>query len=115
MHEYSIVQALMDKVMVHARTRRATSVHRLALRLGELSGVDPGLLETAWRTCRVGTICDVAELAVEIVPAEWRCPSCGRSMPKGSVLACSRCNLPATLRRGDEIVLERIEMEVIDV
>lgn len=55
MHEYSIIQALLDRVDEEVRRRGATAVHRLDVSLGELSGVDPGLLATAFETFRAGT------------------------------------------------------------
>jgi hydrogenase nickel incorporation protein HypA/HybF len=81
MHEYSIVQALYDKVTAQAAERRATRVHEVQVRIGDLSGVDVGLLETAWNTFRVRTICETAPMQVARVP-------------------------------GDDLVLERIVMEV---
>ena len=112
MHEYSIVQALYARVEAEAAARGATAVHALELRVGELSGVDAGLLETAWRTFRVRTICDRAPLTIQIVPAEWACGTCGAPVLKGAVLSCASCGSPARLRQGDEIVLDRIELEV---
>ena len=58
MHEYSIVQSLVNRVEEEARARGATGVHRVGVRLGELSGVDPESLATAYHTFRVGTICE---------------------------------------------------------
>ena len=81
MHEYSIVQALYDKVAAQAAERRATRVHEVRVRIGDMSGVDVGLLDTAWRTFRVNTICEDAPMEVERVA-------------------------------GDDLVLERIVMEV---
>jgi hydrogenase nickel incorporation protein HypA/HybF len=112
MHEYSIVQALVERVGVEAQAQGATAVHRLSIRIGELSGVDPDLLTTAYDTFRERTICDRAELDLQIVPARWECPECGRVIARGEVLTCSRCQLPARLSQGDEIMLDRIELEV---
>ena len=112
MHEYSIVQALMDRVGAEARARGATAVHRLSIRIGELSGVEPVLLTTAYETFRTRTICEHADLAVQIVDARWECPGCGRAIGRGDRLACAACALPARLVEGDEITLDRIEMEV---
>jgi hydrogenase nickel incorporation protein HypA/HybF len=111
-HEYSIVRALMDRVAGEARARGATAVHRLSIRIGELSGVEPTLLTTAYETFRARTICERAELAVQIVDARWECPRCGHEIARGSRLACAACALPARLVEGDEIMLDRIEMEV---
>jgi hydrogenase nickel incorporation protein HypA/HybF len=112
MHEYSIVQALVERVGVEARAQGATAVHRLSIRVGELSGVDPGLLTTAYDTFRERTICEGAELDLQIVPARWECPECGQVIQPGDVLTCQACALPARLAQGDEIMLDRIELEV---
>ena len=118
MHEYSIVQALYDSVVAQAAAHGAASVQGVRVRIGELSGVDPGLLETAWRTFRVRTICEHAPMEVEIVAARWACPVCATSaaaiidVPRGAVLRCPDCGAAVRLAQGDEIVLNRIVMEV---
>ena len=76
MHEYSIVQSLYDSVMTHAAARGIGTVQQVRVRIGELSGVDVGLLDTAWRTFRVRTPCEAAEMLVDVVPARWECPAC---------------------------------------
>ncbi len=113
MHEYSLVQALVDRVGVEAQSRRAVAVHRVVVSVGELSGVDPELLATAYQTFRAGTGCERAELEIRRVEAAWACPACSRRLPRGAPLACPECGRPAELPPGaDEILLERIEMEV---
>ncbi len=112
MHEYSIVEALVEQVASEARARHASAVHRVAVRIGELSGVEIDLLTTAYRTFRDRTICADAELHVTRVPATWACRSCGAPVKPGEVLRCPRCGSPARLVCGDEILLDRIEMEV---
>ena len=112
MHEYSIVQALLERVASEARVRQATSVHRVSVRIGELSGVEPELLATAFETFRERTICERAELDLQTVTARWECPRCGRDIRRGEVLTCASCATPARLAAGDEIMLDRIEMEV---
>jgi hydrogenase nickel incorporation protein HypA/HybF len=112
MHEYSIVQALVERVAVEAHARGATAVHRLSVRIGDLSGVEVELLTTAYETFRERTICEHAALDVQRVPAHWECPDCVRAIGPGELLRCPRCGVPARLTEGDEIVLDRIEMEV---
>jgi len=112
MHEYSIVQSLYDAVAAQAAARGGKAVHALRVRIGEMSGVDPGLLDTAWRTFRVRTICEDASLEVQIVAAEWQCSLCGAEVRRGGVLTCAACGAPAKLKQGDEILLDRIVMEV---
>lgn len=85
---------------------------RVQVRLGELSGVDPGLLQTAFELSRDRTVCERAVLELVQVPAAWRCRACSRDIPAGAALVCPACGAPAALLAGDEILLERIEMEV---
>lgn len=115
MHEYSIVQALLQRVEAEARERHASSIARIRVALGELSGVDPELLSSAYGVFRERTLCHGADLEIRAVPARWVCPSCGRSLARGEALRCLPCQAPARLAAGDEIVLEQIEMEVADV
>ncbi len=112
MHEYSIVSALIDQVDELAAGREATAVHRLEVRIGELSGVEIELLETAFDLFRERTICAGATLEVRPVPARWACPRCDCQVTRGAVLRCPDCAVPARLVEGDEIILDRIEMEV---
>lgn len=112
MHEYSIVQALLQRIGQEAGERGATSVHRVRVSIGELSGVEADLLATAFELFREGTLCDAADLDIERVPARWACPRCEARFAKGDVLRCATCALPAQLSGGDEITLDRIEMEV---
>jgi hydrogenase nickel insertion protein HypA len=112
MHEYSIVQALLEQVEQQAAAHRARAVHRLHLRVGELSGVEIPLLAAAWEAFRERSACARAELEIHPVAARWSCPGCARVFAAGERLRCPDCERPAALRAGDEIVLERIEMEV---
>lgn len=113
MHEYSLVQSLVSRVEVEARKREALAVHALSVRVGELSGVDPELLQTAYDTFRAGTICERATLTLTPVPATWSCPRCKAPIAKGAVLRCPACDVPAQLDAGsDALTLDGIEMEV---
>lgn len=115
MHEYSIVAALVEQVGRHARAHGARRIERLHVRIGELSGVEVPLLTAAYAVFRERTICEGAALEVQSVEALWRCPACERAIARGAAPRCPECRRPARLERGDEIVLERIEMEVDDV
>ncbi len=113
MHEYSLVEALVRRVEAEARQRGALAIHRLSVRVGELSGVDPDLLATAYETFRAGTICERAPLSVSRVPASWSCPTCRIPIERGAVLRCAACGEPARLDDGgDALLLDGIEMEV---
>jgi hydrogenase nickel incorporation protein HypA/HybF len=115
MHEYSIVQSLMGHIEAQARAHGATAVRHVAVRIGELSGVDPELLQSAYDLVRERSICAGAPLSITAVAAQWVCRQCSRAVPSGGPLRCPACAAPARLVSGDEILLERLELEVPDV
>ena len=112
MHEYSLIQSLVERVETEAAARSASAVHRLRVRIGEHAGVDVDLFKTAYLTFRERTVCEHAALDVVVVPVEWACSACGARIEQGRPLRCPDCLAPATLVAGDEIILDRIEMEV---
>jgi hydrogenase nickel incorporation protein HypA/HybF len=112
MHEYSLMLALMERVEQEAASRRAVAVRRVRIRIGELSGVEPELLESAFSIVRVGTICENAAVEITRVPAQWECARCQTPLKAGDLLQCAACGAPARLASGDEMLLEQIEMEV---
>lgn len=112
MHEWSIVEALLARVDEEVRAQGASRVHRLRVRLGALSGVEPTLLASAYEIFRAGTACADAPLDLVTGGARWRCRWCEVDVPVDGGLECPRCRDRAGLAAADEIVLERIEMEV---
>ena len=119
MHEYSIIQSLVSRVESEAAAVTEASasavVRKLYVRIGDASGVDRGLLATAFDTFRAGSICAEASMEITAVPVRWACPGCRSEIPTGEILRCMDCKRPAQLIEGDEIYLDRIELEVDDV
>ena len=112
MHEYSLVSSLLDRIEAEAVVRRAVAVHRVRVKVGELSGVETDLLRTAYELLRERSVCAGAELEIESESARWQCPRCEGEAPIGGALRCPRCDLPLGLVAGNDIILEQIEMEV---
>jgi hydrogenase nickel incorporation protein HypA/HybF len=97
-----------------AAARDARCVTQVTVRAGILTGVVPELLTRAYEMARVGTLLDGAPLIVEIVPAQARCPACGReSSFEDFALVCPSCGgIGLEVMSGDEILLTRLELEV---
>ena len=112
MHEYGLVQALLERVTHEVAAHDAAAVHRLTVRIGPLAGVDRELFAEAYRLSRPGTRCEHAELLLTTEETDWRCGACGAAIAEGAALVCPTCGWPARLAGGDAIVLERIELEV---
>jgi hydrogenase nickel insertion protein HypA len=112
MHEYSVIQALVDSVETHAAAHAGAAVKSLRVSIGELAGVDATLLASAYEVFRGGTICADALLEIVPVQARWSCSKCGVDIARGERLRCESCGGEAKLACGDEILLDRIELEV---
>jgi hydrogenase nickel incorporation protein HypA/HybF len=109
------VSALVDRVQREADAHPGADVQRLHVRIGEVAGVEIELLRTAFMTFREHSVCAEAELTITRIAAAWRCSRCDREIAAGAILTCPACKRPARLVAGDDIILERIEMEVPDV
>lgn len=115
MHEYGLVQVLLERAEAEARARGATRVVRVHVAIGERAGVEPELLGRAWDTFRERTVCEGAPLELRSVPVAWDCPRCSAPIAPGSVLRCPSCGVPARMASGGDLILERLELEVPDV
>ncbi|WP_456428156.1 hydrogenase/urease nickel incorporation protein HypA [Nitratifractor sp.] len=113
MHEYSIVQALLDQCESHAAKHGATKITKVVTKIGVLSGVEPDLLQTAFDTFKEGTVCDGAEFVMEIQPVVIRCPDCGQETTLEELnLVCPKCeSIQTEIIDGEEMYLMRLEME----
>lgn len=112
MHELSICQALVRQVQAIATREHATSVQRVTIRLGVLSGVEPELLAQAFPSVRRGTLAESAELHIETVPLRVQCRDCGaRSEATPAQLCCTACgSARTTLMSGDELQIASVEL-----
>jgi hydrogenase nickel incorporation protein HypA/HybF len=115
MHEYSVLQALLEGVEQNIQGHPGAAVRRVHVRVGDASGVDAGLLATAFEVLSERGVCAGAELLLTRVPERWGCPRCKATIEAGTMLRCRACEIPAQLTQGDEIMLDRIELEVADV
>lgn len=111
MHEYAICSSILSAACAAAQQRNALAVRHVYVRLGEQAGVDPELLRTAFSLCRGRGIASQATLSIDWVPARWVCRACDLEAPPRDILCCRRCAGPLVLAAGDELLLDRVELE----
>ena len=113
MHELGIMESAIGTVLRHARRQGARQVHRVALRIGSLAGVEPQALRFAFEIVVRDTLAAGAELDIETVPARARCRACDVEFDAGPgfIFTCPRCAACCgELKQGRELELSRIEM-----
>ncbi|MDP1784969.1 MAG: hydrogenase maturation nickel metallochaperone HypA [Sulfuricurvum sp.] len=113
MHEYSIVQALLNQCEDLAKEHHAQRITKVVIKIGQYSGVEPYLLETAFDTFKEKTICEESELVMNIQPLVIVCNHCGKeSILEKPHYLCSYCeSIHVRLLDGEEMMLMSLEME----
>jgi hydrogenase nickel incorporation protein HypA/HybF len=117
-HELSISSAIVDTALRHAGGRRVSVVN---VRVGALRQVVPDSLAFYFEIVARDTLCDGADLELELVAALLRCDACGGEWDPAPepaleipipVFRCPGCGgAAAATITGDEFEVESIEVE----
>lgn len=113
MHEYSIVQSLIELCEENAKVYNAAKIYKVIVKIGVLSGVDPHLLKIAFDAFKEETICNDAKLIINMQPLVIQCNVCGsKSELKKIIYKCRQCgDVNVEVVDGKEMYLMRLEME----
>ncbi len=125
MHELSISQAIVDTALRHADGRRVTVID---VRLGRLRQVVPDSLAFYFEIVARDGDCEGAELRIEHVDSQLRCPACwcewdpappplathgdtvAGAFPALPSFRCPTCAEPGEVLTGGELAVESIEV-----
>ena len=112
MHEYSIVQSLLESCEEHAHENKATKVTKVVVKIGALSGVEPDLLQTAFDTFKEKTICDGCEFIINYQKVIIECLDCKeQSTLEKNEFTCPKCDSYSTkVIDGEDMFLMSLEM-----
>ena len=113
MHEYSIVQSLIDQCEEHAQQNEAKKVTKVIVKIGALCGVEVELLKTAFNTFKEQTVCNDAEFIVNYQKVVIECQVCGENTTlEENEFLCPSCQSNAvTVKDGEDMYLMSLEME----
>ena len=113
MHEFSIVNALLDMCEQNAKDHDMAKITKVEIKIGKLSGVEPHLLQSAFDTFKEGSMCDGAELLMHLQDVILYCHTCQKeSTIEKNVFECPHCgSTECRVVDGEEMYLMRLEME----
>ena len=113
MHEYSIVQSLLESCEEHARQNEAKEVTKVVVKIGVLSGVEPDLLQTAFDTFKEHTVCHNADFIMNIQKIMIECHNCNtQSELEKNEFSCPKCqSTDIKVLDGEDMYLMSLEME----
>ncbi|HBG60533.1 MAG: hypothetical protein A2Y03_09860 [Omnitrophica WOR_2 bacterium GWF2_38_59] len=110
MHELSIVISLMDQIEDVARVNKLVKIDEIQLETGVLRQVIPEVMQEAFESVKLNTICENAVLTILEVPALVVCNKCKSQFePAIDDFLCKNCNLAdVKTLKGNEIILKAI-------
>lgn len=113
MHEYSIVQSLINSCEEHVEANDANKVTKLVVKIGVMSGVEPDLLQTAFDTFKEATVCHTAQFIINIQKIKILCNDCKAEceLEKNEFLcpSCESSNIK--ILDGEDMFLMQLELE----
>ncbi len=113
MHEYSVVQALLNQCEEVAEQNKAEKVTKVVCKIGVMSGIEVHLLQVAFDTFKEGTMCDSAEFVINEQKLKLECKECGHVFETEEIrYYCTKCeSLRVKVLDGEDMYLMSLEME----
>ena len=113
MRERNALSSILSKALLYARESNAKGIKSLQLVIGEISELDPALIQKEWDILRRGTMAERAELRFRSIKAEVQCMACfNKYHPLHANIHCPYCgSYGAKILSGEEFYLESIELD----
>lgn len=113
MHEYSVVQALLEQIEEIAKENEASKVTKIVVKIGVMSGIEPHLLNIAFNTFKEKSICDGAEFVMNIQAITIYCNSCNKTSELEKIhYCCQNCeSIDIDVTDGEDMFLMSLEMQ----
>jgi hydrogenase nickel incorporation protein HypA/HybF len=113
MHEFGIANSVLDAARAEARLRPEMKLTKIAIRVGDLAGVDPDALSFCFEALVKETELESVVLEIERRAQRHRCPQCGREFEVVNYdTTCPECGESlTTFLSGNELELAYLEME----
>ncbi len=113
MHELGIANSVLEAVRVELGRHPGAFPVKVAMRVGELAGIDPQALAFSFQALTAGTEWESLLLEIQTSPRRHRCPACGMTFRViDPSFACPACGASRTqCVGGDELELAYLELE----
>lgn len=113
MHEFSLMNELLDEVERIRIQGRAVAVASIELDCGPLSGVEPELLQFAFDAMLASRWGHDCQLILNRPPVRARCSACGNVFsPQLNDFRCDKCGSGSVqVTEGESLILRRVVLE----
>lgn len=113
MHEHSLARAVLHEVQAVAAQRQLGRIAAVTVDVGEFSGVEPVLLQSALIELSEPSL-GIVEFRLHVVPLEAECLSCHAAFRVMDFrFRCPRCDSDnVQIVRGEELTLQSVTAEL---
>ncbi len=113
MHEVSVARSLIREVEAIAARAGAERVTSIRVRVGEFSGVDPDLLQSAVALVTTHGIARNLDVIVERIALTARCSACDSefAVQRFKFICPKCCSTETRIVAGEELVLDTVTLE----
>ncbi len=116
MHELGIMTGVMESVEQAAKEANADKVLKISLSVGVMTEAIEDALRFAFEALAEGTMCEEAQLEINMVQPVSVCLECGKEYEHDRFhMVCPECGSAFTqLIQGKELRIESIEVDIPD-
>jgi len=113
MHEFTIVQSMLDMCKKHSKGKK---VDKVVVDIGKMSGIEPHFLKESFDTFKENTVCDEAVLDMNIIDITIVCDDCkAESKIENYDFFCPKCHSGNTkVLTGQEMHIQYLELKEIE-
>lgn len=119
MHEYGLMEAVVERALEECRAHGGLSVDRVRVDVGAFALASPESLETAFEIISRGTVLEGAALEIRQIPGRAACEACGFSGSPADLgledeppvpLLCPSCGHPLVVVSGAGVSLAELQL-----
>ena len=113
MHEFSLIDSILNIITDTARERKMRRITRVVLTIGRMRQIVKETMVFAFEAASAGTIAEGAELVITFVETRMLCNNCGKEFtPEDNVYVCMQCgSSDLKTLQGMELLVQTIEGE----
>lgn len=113
MHELAITESILKIAVGEAEKHGASRVLKIKIKVGELSGVVPNLIQEYFNIVSRDTRASSAEIMIERVPIRIKCMDCNKEFKLDRLrLKCPECEgINIKILSGREFYVDSLEVE----
>lgn len=110
MHEISLTRSIFRSLEAELTQEELSKLVEIRMKIGELSGTEPILLQNAFEIVRQETPYKEVSLKITQVRTSVFCPNCHITFyPKMRRFICPSCSTPSNhIQTGEEMLIEQV-------